>query len=227
MNTAIVMGPEKNLLALDPQVLKRFLAKVDRSKGPIPCWLWKGYVSPSTGYGSYNVQAKKTWRSHRLMYELTFGPIPEGMHLHHVCGNRACANPWHVMVVTPGEHWTNLSPGSVSYINARKTHCPRGHEYTPENTLYTKRGHRHCRECNRLACGARFEKFRAANPIPEQTHCLRGHPLSGSNIRLRDLPSGGVARRCLACAREKEQEKRAAAKLAASAVKDLAVQSGY
>lgn len=28
-----------------------------------------------------------------------------------------------------------------------RTHCHRGHEYTPDNTYITKRGHRECRKC--------------------------------------------------------------------------------
>lgn len=35
-----------------------------------------------------------------------------------------------------------------------RTHCPRGHEYTPENTYLTRKGHRTCRECNRASCRA-------------------------------------------------------------------------
>lgn len=33
--------------------------------------------------------------------------------------------------------------------NAKKTHCPKGHEYTPENT-YVCVGYRYCRTCNRM-----------------------------------------------------------------------------
>lgn len=32
--------------------------------------------------------------------------------------------------------------------NARKTHCPQGHEYSKENTHVDKTGRRHCRKCD-------------------------------------------------------------------------------
>jgi hypothetical protein len=35
-----------------------------------------------------------------------------------------------------------------NHPNARKTHCPRNHAYTPENTI-VRRGRRHCRACKR------------------------------------------------------------------------------
>lgn len=35
--------------------------------------------------------------------------------------------------------------------NALKTHCPRGHEYSPENTVIRPNGSRACRTCQRLA----------------------------------------------------------------------------
>lgn len=34
--------------------------------------------------------------------------------------------------------------------NASKTHCVRGHEFTPENTATLKSGHRHCYTCRRM-----------------------------------------------------------------------------
>ena len=39
---------------------------------------------------------------------------------------------------------------SLAAKNALKTHCKRGHEFTPQNTWLRKTGERHCRECNRL-----------------------------------------------------------------------------
>lgn len=38
--------------------------------------------------------------------------------------------------------------------SSERTHCPKGHEFTPENTYRTPKGHRVCRECNRASCRA-------------------------------------------------------------------------
>lgn len=41
------------------------------------------------------------------------------------------------------------------------THCPQGHAYTPENTLWREEGWRQCRECNRQAA-KRYQQRRRA-----------------------------------------------------------------
>jgi hypothetical protein len=50
--------------------------------------------------------------SHRVAYEAAHGPIPEGMHLDHLCRNRACSNPGHLDVVTYQE---NIARGAAYY----------------------------------------------------------------------------------------------------------------
>lgn len=42
----------------------------------------------------------------------------------------------------------------------KKTHCPKGHEYTPENTIVTKQGWRRCRACFYAKEKARLAKKR-------------------------------------------------------------------
>ena len=113
------------------------------------CWKWLGSCT-SAGYGQVMVGGK-IYYTHRLFYERFKGPIPEGLHIDHLCRNRWCCNPSHLEPVTCRE---NLLRGETSVArNTAKTHCAKGHEFTKENT-YTSKGpygpKRKCRECNRL-----------------------------------------------------------------------------
>jgi len=49
---------------------------------------------------------------------------------------------------------------TVAAHNAQKTHCPQGHEFTPENT-YRVGGARRCRECNRARCREHNQRRKA------------------------------------------------------------------
>lgn len=122
---------------------ERFWSKVDASG---VCWEWTGSLHPR-GYGYFTAKGKKGWRVHRYAWTNLVGPIPEGMTLDHLCRNKRCVNPDHMEITTPAEN--NLRGGSMSALNARKTHCKRGHEFTPENTerQYNKNGGRRCRTC--------------------------------------------------------------------------------
>lgn len=85
--------------------------------------------------------------NHRVMYEGLVGPIPTGMTLDHLCRNRACCNPEHLEPTTLREN--TLRGEAVSAINARKTHCIRGHAFDSANT-YEYKGARHCRACRAM-----------------------------------------------------------------------------
>lgn len=108
------------------------------------CWLWTA-KKHRTGYGLFSV--RKHWlQAHRWAYERFVGPIPSGFDLDHLCRKRACVNPAHVEPVT---RQVNLLRGdTIPARHAAKTHCPQGHDYTPENT-YNYRGQRHCVACRR------------------------------------------------------------------------------
>ena len=101
------------------------------------CWIWD--KPRRDGYGQFFGAA------HRWSYEYHIGPIPDGLHIDHLCRNRACVNPWHLEPVPLIE---NVMRGHGFYAqNARKTHCIRGHEFSPENTYVTPNGRRQCRKC--------------------------------------------------------------------------------
>ena len=47
------------------------------------------------------------------------------------------------------------------HINARKTHCKSGHEFSPENTRLTSDGRRKCRTCRRALKRAENDRLKA------------------------------------------------------------------
>lgn len=147
------------------------------------CWEWTAALVNSDGYGAFYYDGNRSGRAHRYAYQHYIGPIPEGLTIDHLCRNRKCVNPDHLEAVTNKE---NLRRGeSPTAINARKTHCIHGHEFTPENTLWEKKG-RACRECKRARNREADRKARAALAVPEPT------PDNLEN-RARLRPSGQVA----------------------------------
>ncbi len=134
---------------------KQFWARVDK-RGPRDCWLWKKGHN-GQGYGFYTWEGRQQL-THRIAYTLTVGPIPDGMQLDHQCHtpdctgatkcqHRRCCNPAHLKPVTNAEN--SSAERSRKAYGRKVTHCPRGHEYTPENTRETAKGYRNCRTCER------------------------------------------------------------------------------
>jgi hypothetical protein len=79
------------------------------------CWLWSGSTSTG-GYGyilDYEGAAKKAMRAHRWAYEKLRGPIPDGLHLDHLCRVRCCVNPDHLEAVTSGENTRRGNAGAA------------------------------------------------------------------------------------------------------------------
>jgi hypothetical protein len=128
---------------------ERFWAKVERHSDS-ECWPWLAYKDPE-GYGRFQVTPDRSDdRAHRVAYRLLYGPIPDGIELDHLCRNPACVNPLHLEAV---DHRTNVLRGvGTAAVNARKSHCIRGHPLSGENLSMRsgRRGQeRHCRTCAR------------------------------------------------------------------------------
>jgi len=115
-------------------------ALINRETG---CWEWSA-AKDRYGYGRFKIGRKKV-KPHRVAYELVMGSIPEGLQLDHLCRVRHCINPAHLEPVTNTVN--SLRGTSPMAVNAAKTHCPAGHEYTPENTYLRAKGWRACRKC--------------------------------------------------------------------------------
>ena len=128
---------------LRPSAEARFMAKV--VKVPSGCWLWSA-SRDGDGYGMFSGRPDGgSIRAHIWAYEYHIGPVPIGHQLDHLCRKRSCVNPAHLEPVTPREN--ALRGDTVYAINAAKSTCKRGHEFTDENTYITSGGGRSCRAC--------------------------------------------------------------------------------
>lgn len=96
------------------------------------CLLWIGdYVTQ--GYGRVKVCGRR-YLAHRLMYIHKIGPIPEGLHVLHKCDTPSCCNPAHLEVGTRSKNICDMFRRGRR-VQKLKSHCPHGHELTPENTI--------------------------------------------------------------------------------------------
>lgn len=150
---------------------QRFWSSVDKA-GEDDCWQWSASRNPC-GYGMF--KAGSTVTAHTFSWELHNGPRPartgvrvEDWTVDHICHttectlgkqcpHRSCVNPRHLRLIPWG---VNVAEGtSFSAVNARKTHCKWGHEFTPENS-YGYGGNRQCKTCAREASRARRARLK-------------------------------------------------------------------
>lgn len=109
------------------------------------CWHYAKLIDTVSGYGIVCTK-NNNYYAHRVMYENMVGEIPKDLQIDHLCRVRRCINPLHLEAVTRKENI--LRGNGMGARMARKTHCLRGHEFTPENTYKSKRG-RECRTCRK------------------------------------------------------------------------------
>ncbi len=131
-------------------LMDRLMAKIafDPFSG---CWLWLGSISEK-GYGSIGVPVDgkiKMRYTHCVTYREFIGPVPDGLELDHLCRVRSCCNPHHCEPVTHQENCRRgLGGEPAGALKRGRTHCPKGHEYTPENTYRCHGNGRFCRQCS-------------------------------------------------------------------------------
>lgn len=128
-----------------------------RTKKHGECIFWSGYLKPN-GYGQ-TFHDGKLHNVHRLVWELTKGPLPKGLVIDHLCRQRACVNILHLEPVTMRE---NIMRGeSPPAVNNRKEKCVAGHTITGK----LSRGDRWCRKCDKNRKGKRdWSAFNRRNP---------------------------------------------------------------
>ena len=113
--------------------------KKDESTG---CWLWQ--KGRGHGYGVVKFRGKQRGAHRVSLYIFRGVSFQTTLVADHLCRVRRCVNPDHLEMVTER---TNILRGTArSAINAKKTHCPKGHPLSGEN-LRESAGARYCRTC--------------------------------------------------------------------------------
>jgi len=167
------------IFPINRKFLIRFFSRIkvstEHSYNGDPCWEWTGWKNDS-GYATVKVRRhplpRQVFRVHRIMYEHFVGVIPDNLYCDHLCRVRHCVNPAHLEIVT---HQENDRRGlGACGINARKTHCVRGHEFTPDNTRIIQtakvKNGRQCLACQKFY-SQRAKQLRGSLALAESSRC--------------------------------------------------------
>lgn len=99
----------------------RFWKHVQKTES---CWLWTAFKDRN-GYGRVSAgPGLGTVLAHRAAWELTNGPIPEGMYLLHNCpgvDNPSCCNPAHLTVGSQADNMQDCSRKGRTTYGERST----------------------------------------------------------------------------------------------------------
>ncbi len=136
---------------------------------------------------------------HRLVATAFIGPPEQGM--------KACHNDGHpsnnrVENLRWDTQKGNLADRKIHGTNfySNKTHCPQGHEYSDENTIWSGNTRR-CRACAKKRSSERYQKVGQRGT--RITHCPHGHEYDDANTYIYN-----GHRSCRACAKLAEQKRR-------------------
>lgn len=134
------------------------------------CLVWTGETS-NDGYPRQRLGV--FWMVHRWVWINAHHDIPEGMQIDHICNRRACVELAHLRCVTPTENAFAGHSNTPAAINARKTHCIRGHPFEGENLVIEATGKGVARVCRRCR-NDRKARARAARRALALAGALRG-----------------------------------------------------
>lgn len=130
------------------------------------CWLWAKGMS-GEGYGvTRHPATQEICKAHRVVFDLLVGTIPKGLLVCHRCDVKLCVNPDHLFLGTSQDNAQDmLRKGREGPNMQPRTHCFRGHEFTPDNTYeyFNPRRELVIRSC-RICLRASMRRYFALHP---------------------------------------------------------------
>lgn len=135
---------------LTPEVEARFWKKVEVTEY---CWEWTANKNAS-GRGRFWMRSESGSKrgsdvsAPRIAMLAAGIEVPENLYVLHTCHNCSCVRPDHLYISDQSQNMRDAVERGT-HNQSRKTHCPRGHAYSPENTTVNCNGGRVCRTCSR------------------------------------------------------------------------------
>lgn len=129
-------------------------AKANSTINSSGCWIWNGLCATS-GYGALRYRSKSVSLHRQIFKLLVRQDLKAHEYVCHSCDKKRCWNPEHLWIGTNSDNQLD-AVRKKRHHETKKTHCPRGHEYDSENTLWVRRKSRagrlgrHCKACIRL-----------------------------------------------------------------------------
>lgn len=137
-------------------IMDRLMEKILKTDS---CWLWTGSKIVG-GYGSIFYEGRSQ-KAARVLYEITKGPIPDGLYLLHECDNPPCVNPDHLKPGTQAQNMADCDKRGRMFKPERAEACKRGHP-TETSVKDYGNGKHHCMPCQRILQARYRDKKRKA-----------------------------------------------------------------
>jgi hypothetical protein len=127
---------------------------------------------------------KKPHLAHRVVYEALVGPIPDGLHIDHLCRVTRCVNHHHLEAVTQSENNRRTGrsecanghakePGASCKVCAKEKAVGRWGRMTEEQRARATEQRREYRAKNRDKINARLRERYRENPEPFKARTAR------------------------------------------------------
>lgn len=136
------------MVKLTKEQIMRFKSNIKKTN---KCWEWTGgIVKDRGGYGRFHANGK-SYRAHRISWQIYRGKWPGELFVCHKCDNTKCVNPGHLFLGTTQDNMNDMKKkGRSPKLSGEKHPSVKLREYQVINIRKTyKKGNITCRELSK------------------------------------------------------------------------------